>query len=183
MSKSLVKFLDNSLFPASIVILGKIIGILISSKIFNIQWSLKDYANSVFAVSSVVSQHDMIILTSYSDLIMFGIVAGFLAFEVVRALYFHDSHVKPSMVLKLGNLNLLGLIKSSYEIYHSLSAWWLFTALANVLVWVDVLEGNTYLLIGLFCTVVTIVLSALILQDAYAEIEHVKKHPGHYNWN
>src|SRR5258708_33964257 len=110
MSKSLVKFLDNSLFPASIVILGKIIGILISSKIFGISWSLKDYANSVFAVSSVVSQKDMVILTSYSDLIMFGIVAGFLAFEFVRALYFHDSHVNLSMLLKLVHLNLLGLL-------------------------------------------------------------------------
>ena len=183
MSKSLLKLLDKSLFPASVMVLSKFLGILFVIQLFGIPLSIRDYSTNIFASTTVLRPEDIQTVTSYSDLIMYTVMAIFFSVTIFRAFFLHNTHVNPKTVLSLANRNLLNLIKDSYEIYHVSAAWWLFTALANVVIVFDVVANRTYAWIGIAATLFTALLSAIILQDVYKEVTNIKKHPGSYKWN
>ncbi len=182
MSKSLVTLLDNALFPAGIMILSKFLGVVLTIRVLNIPWTLKEYTNSLFSVGAALRAEDIATVTSYSDLVMYMSLAIFFSFSIIQAIYLHNSHVKPTLVLKLSNRNLLNLIKDSYEIYHSSVIWLIFTWIANVLIIVNTVIGRTYPWIAIACTISSVVLTTLILQDVHREIDNIKKHPGQYTW-
>ena len=182
MSKSLVKLVDYSLLPAAIMIIAKFIGIIVTIRLFNLPWSIKEYTNNIFSFSTTVSPNDISTVTSYSDLIMFAAIAIFFTITIVRAVYLHSSHVKPTLVTKLADKNLLNLIQSSYEIYHSSAVWLLFSWITSVLIIINALSGKTYAWIAITAGFASILLTLILLQDVYREIEHIKHNPGEYNW-
>jgi len=182
MSKSLVKLVDLSLLPAAIMIIGKFIGIIITIQLFNLPWSIKEYTNDIFSLTTSVNPTDLQTVTSYSDLIMFSIIALFFTFTIIRAVYLHSTHVKPTLVTQLADKNLLNLIQSSYEIYHSSAVWLLFSWIATILIGINTLAGKTYSWIGIAALVTSILLTVILLGDVYREIEHIKHNPGEYNW-
>lgn len=183
MSKSLLKLLDNSIFPACIMILGKLVGVLFALWFFDIPYSLRDYFSAVYSLRFVVPQENIQTVTSYSDLVMYVIMALFFSLVLIRALFLHSTHVTPSLITKLANSNLLKLVQSSYEIYHTATVWLVFMIIANVLVLINVFRGSTYAWIGVVCTIVSVLLTVILLHDVYREIESIKKKPSSYLLN
>jgi hypothetical protein len=180
MSKSLLKLLDNSIFPACVMILAKLLGVISIIWLLEMPYSVRDYFSNVYSLRVVVHEENLMVLNSYSDLVMYLVLAIFFSVSIIRAIFLHGSHIKPSMVMKLANNNLLGLIQSSYEIYHSAIVWLLFMWVSNVLLVVNVLSGNTYVWIGIISTLISILLTTVLLQDVYKEIENIKQKPGKY---
>lgn len=183
MSKSLLKLLDNSIFPACVMILGKLVGVLIALWAFGIPYSLRDYFSAVYSLRFVVPSADIQTISSYSDLVMYIVVAACFSIVLVRAIFLHSTHVTPSLITKLANNDLLKLVQSSYEIYHSATIWLIFLIISNVLVLVNVFQSSSYAWIGVVCTFATIVLTAILLSDVYREIESIKKKPSNYLLN
>lgn len=184
MSKSFIKIVDASILPASLMILSKALGIYLLTKLLNIPIGLSQYSDNLFSIGGQsLSLDDVRFITSYSDLIMFTVLAIVFSINIFRAIYLHNSHIKPTLVTKLADNNLLNLIKDSYEIYHSATAWLGFTALTNAVILVNVVNGFTYAWIGLLTVTITALLTVLLLQDVHKEIENIKKHPGQYNWS
>lgn len=182
MSKSLISLVDNSLLPAATMIVGKFLGVVFLVEIFNITWSVKEYSSSIFAYTSTLHKEDLLFVTSYSDLVMYIFLAITFTWIVIRAVYFHNTHVKPELASKLVNKNMLDLVRNSYDIYHQAASWLFFTAITNAVILVNVFTGKTYIWIGIITTLYTILLTVLLLQDVYREIENIKKHPGQYTW-
>lgn len=180
MSKSLVKILDYSIFPASVLILAKFLGILLVSNYFSIAWSLRDYTGSIFAISTVLKSEDVIIVTAYSDLFMYIIAALFFSIAVFRTIYLHNTHVSEMTILSLSKLNLMNLIKDSYTVYGMTAGWWIFMVLSNVLIWVNVATDKSYSWIGVITTLASFVLSFVLFLDVYREISLIRKHPSKY---
>ncbi len=184
MSKSFIKIVDASILPASLMILSKAIGIFVLTKILDIPISLTQYSDNLFSIGGQsLSLTDVKFITSYSDLIMYTVLAIIFSLNIFRAIYLHNSHIKPTLVTKLADNNLLNLIKDSYEIYHSATAWLGFTVLANAVILVNVINGVTYLWVGILTVIISALLTVLLLQDVHKEIENIKKHPGQYNWS
>lgn len=182
MSKSLVKLVDNSLLPAAIMIIGKFLGIVITIKIFDLPWSIKEYTNNIFSFTTVVEAGDLSTVTSYSDLIMYFLIALFFTATIIRAVYLHSSHIKPTLVTHLANRNLLTLIQNSYEIYHSAVIWLLFTWIANVLIIVNAFTGKSFGWVAIATSLTSVLLTVVLLQDVYREVENIKHNPGQYQW-
>lgn len=182
MTKTLIRFVDASLFPAAALVAGKFFGIILTLNLFGISWSIKEYTDSFFSFQTAVRAEDLALVTSYSDLFMYLTIAVFFSFSVIRAIFFHSSHVKPSLVIKLANKNLLSLIQTSYKVYNFASVWLVFAWIANILVLVNVFRGASYPWVGILVTLCSVILSILLLEDMYKEIENIKKHPGSYKW-
>jgi hypothetical protein len=182
MSKSLIKLVDNALLPAAVMILGKFLGVVLTIRFFNIPSSIERNVNSIASFSTTLRAEDVQLVTSYSDLIMFSSVALLFIFVIFKAVYFHSSHIKPVLVTRLLNKNLFHLIQNSYEIYHSAVVWLLFSWLASVLTLINVIAGQTYAWIGIAAVFCNIVLTAVLLQDVFREIENIKHNPGRYQW-
>ena len=183
MSKSLLKLLDNSIFPACILILGKLVGVLLTLWYFNIPFSLRDYFSNIYSLRFIVQEESIKSVTSYSDLIMYIVIAVFFSITIIRAVFLHNTHVKPTLVTKLANSNLLRLVQSSYDIYHASTVWLIFLWVANIIVLINVFSGNTMAWVLIFCTISSVLLTAALLQDVFKEIESIKHKPGEYQWS
>lgn len=183
MSKSLIKIVDNSLLPASILILSKFLGIVFIVKISGISWSAKEYSDNLFSVGNSLPLNEVKTVVTYSDLIMFIVMAIFLSFNIFRAVYLHNTHVDPKLVNKLAKTNLLGLIQDSYHIYHQAVSWLIFGIIANAVILTNVFSGTTEIAVGLAATVFTLLITAILIQDVYKELDNMRKHPGKYFWS
>lgn len=175
MSKSLLKVLDLSLFPAALMVVGKFIGLIVVTRIFDIPFTLAQLSQGLISARPEVPAEFVTTASTYSDLIMYVILAIGVVVVVVQATQFHDKHISPKLLLKLSNHNLMSLIKGSYEIYHSAAVWTLFIWVATVIVWINVLAGKTALWMGVVAITSSIIFCIALLQDVYSEIMHSKE--------
>lgn len=182
MSNTLVKIIDNSIFPAALMVFAKFIGVIAVITLFNLPFTVTEYLDGLINPALYLSETNVQLITSYSDLFMYGALAIVMSFNIIRAIFFHSTHIAPKFLIKLASNNLLGIIKSSYEIYTSSSVWLFFLWVNNILIVMNFLTGAVYLWVALAVTISSIVLTALLLNDVYREIEDVKKHPSKYNF-
>lgn len=182
MSESLIKIFDYSILPAALLIAGKLTGVLVALKAWDLPWEFRDYSQSLFEAGTSVRAEDLKLVASVSDVVMYIFVATYFSITVIRAVFFHNTHVKPALVTKLANQSLLKLIQTSYDIYHSGATNLVFLWLATALIAFNVATERTELWIGVVSVVASIILTTLLLQDVYREIENIKHKPGRYEW-
>jgi hypothetical protein len=143
----------------------------LSAALFNIHVDLTAAPASWLTFQNLVSANGILTVSSYSDLFMYlGIAVG-MSVILVQALYLHDSHITPNMINRLAKNNLLSLIRSSFELYHSGVIWLLFLWLANILILINTIRSLTNLWTLLVCTIFTISYSIIFMKDLFAEIE------------
>ncbi len=180
MSKSFIKLLDNALLPASLMLVSKFVGIFFIIRFFNLDWVVQQTPNNFLSFQTVLSAQNVVLVTSYSDLIMFCAIALGFTINLLKAIFLHNSHISPQMLNRLANRNLLSLIKNSYEIYHSASVWLFFLWVAVAIVITNTLNNAIYSWVGLATLLVSILLTIVFFQDVYKEIENARLHPGKY---
>jgi hypothetical protein len=164
------------------MVFAKFIGVFFVSRLISVDISIREYSQSLFSVSSSVSEQDLETITSYSDLIMFSAVAGVFSIILIKAIYLHDSHVKPTLVARLASQNLFDLIKNSYDIYHAAAISLVFLWLSSIITLINALMGYTFVWLPAVTIPAAIVLSTILLFDVYQEIKNIKNKPGSYNW-
>ena len=182
MSKSLIKIIDYAVLPALLMVFGKIFGVFLVSQVLGIKISINEYADSFLSISPLVSENELMAITSYSDLIMYAFVAGIFSIVLIQAVFLHNTHTKPTLVVKLADANMLKLIQNSYDIYHSAFIHLLFLWIVTAVILVNGFLGKTYIWITLITMVASIIFTTILLQDIYKEIENIKSKPGSYNW-
>ncbi len=182
MSKSFLKLVDYAIVPAIAIILGKIVGIAIVSAALGIPVSLREYSESILNAAPYVPLQDLSVVASFSDLIMFAFSAGVFSFSIFQAVYLHDSHIKPTLAVRLINKGLWRLIQNSYEIYHSSFVGLIFLWLATIAIIINAAIGLTYVWVVVIAVVISSLLSLILLQDVYREVENLRKSPGQYSW-
>jgi len=180
MSKSLIKLLDNALLPSALMVVSKFVGIFLIIRLFGLEWSIQETPNNIFSFQTVLSSQDVVLVTSYSDLIMFSILAIGFSVNILKAIFLHNSHISSELLNRLASVNLLTLIKNSYEIYHSASVWLIFMWIAALISLSNALSGSTFGWVGITTLIVSILLTVIFFQDVYKEVEYAKEHPGKY---
>src|SRR5688500_8880146 len=123
MQKSLITILENTLFPSALVIFGKFIGIAIVISYFKLPYTVNNYTSNVLNGTLTISAEHVELIFTYSDVIMFVLIALGFSLHLIRAIFFHDTHLSPKIITQLADLNLLNLIKDTYEIYHKAAVW------------------------------------------------------------
>ncbi|HEC66575.1 MAG TPA: hypothetical protein ENI23_14965 [bacterium] len=175
MSKSLIKLIDSSLLPAAIMILGKVVGIFLTARIFNLEWALQSSSNNFISIRPVFEAADIVTVTTFSDLIMFSFLLVGLSFSLFIALYFRSSNIDPKIVAKLATNNLLNLIKDSFDIYLGGSMWIVFSWIANITIFINVMLNKTQLWVIVLTLVSSIAFTVLLFRDVVKEIEVSRK--------
>lgn len=178
MSKSLIKLIDSSLMPASIIIVGKLISLLISFNIYGIDWSLAEINNPLFTVRPIVPVEYLLQVSTTSDLILYLIMLTGFGVKLFFALFLHDTHIPPKMLAKLAENNLLGLVKSSFEIFHEVTVWVIFLWITQLIIITNTINGNTSAILATVTFIMSLGSSILLLKDVYREISLEKKELG-----
>ncbi len=170
MSKTLVKIVDASLFPAALMVAGKFIGLYLVLNIFNLEWGVENTPNSIVSARPVLLGEDLAFASSYSDLFVILLMLLGFSYYVIKAVFFHSSHIDPRLATRLAINGLFDLVKDSFEIYNKASIWLLFVWLTNVTIIVNTLMGKTYTWVLLFSVTISLLLTIILLRDVAYEI-------------
>lgn len=175
MSKTLLDYLDEILLPSSLMIVSKFVGVFVAILIFGVDWTLKEYSSELFAFGETTTLSDAMTITTYSDLFMFIVMALFFSFSVVRAVFFHTTHISQELLYKLTVNNLNGLVRSSFVIYKSASIWLTFTLISNLIILYNVAQGKSYTWILPITLFFSFSLVIILLTDVAREVKAQRK--------
>ncbi len=178
MSHTLTKLIDIALIPAALLVIGKLVGLMLTINLFDLPWSLKELPGGILSVRPALMPDDVVTASSYSDLIMYLIIAIGFTFVLIQATHFHETHINPRLLIKLSSNNLTGLVKSSYDIYHTATIWLIFIWISCGIIWLNVLTGKTLSWVAIATLVANIIFTTILLQDVYREIETSKRNLG-----
>lgn len=128
-SKILLKLVDFAVVPAFLSSATKIISGLWLLRLLNIPFSF----SKADGLPSIIfeSTADFLRVNALSDLIVLIVLSLILVTLLTRSLFFHDTHLSPTTMVKLFDLKLTKIVGSSFELFGQgliwLSILWLFT--------------------------------------------------------
>src|SRR3989344_6508056 len=126
-SKSIIKLIDEAIIPVLILIVAKMVSLFAVSLAFNLPFEIK--AQGFLNILPVVifkNIADYTVAENYSNLAMLIVASLGTLFVLVRAHFFHASHIHPKLHARLVRLNLESLIAPSYHLYHQAAIWLIF---------------------------------------------------------
>jgi len=172
-SNSLIKLIDEAIIPSLFLIVSKITAIFLASWLLNLDFEIKT-KGLINILPSIYFKNfkDYTIAENYSNLAMFAAVCLGTVLVLIRAHFFHQSHVHPSFQAKLARLNLESLIASSYHLYHQAVIWLLFLWLTAGFLIVSTMLGITNIQITAAALIVALNLSWIFALDIEKEINH-----------
>lgn len=171
-AKSIIKLIDEAIIPALVLILAKMAGLYISIYFLHLAFEVK--ANSfliVLPAINFVSFPDYVKAENYSNLAMFLAVSVGTILVLVRAHFFHESHIHPKLQARLASLNMESLIAESYHLYHQAVIWIIFLWLTVGFLIISTILGLTYPQISIIAFLVAANFSWVFAIDVEREIE------------
>jgi len=172
-AKSIIKLIDEALIPAVTIIVAKMAGMFAASSLLNLEFSIKN-ADLLLALPRVsfASVGDYVVAENISNLAMFVVVALGTLFVLIRAHFFHESHIHPNLHAKLVALNLDRLIAPSYHLYHQAVIWLIFLWLTTGFLLIStIILHITYPLTSAVAFIVAANFSWIFAMDIENEIE------------
>ncbi|MCA9391737.1 hypothetical protein KC614_00845 [candidate division WWE3 bacterium] len=167
-SKILTRLISEALLPAVLLVVAKVIGVLVLVKSFSIAWQLN--TSSLLPDFVLHDKAATVFVNSYSNLIVFVVVIIGLAWVLTKAYHFHDTHIKPSLILQLLSWNLTGLMTSSHEVYNKGVVWISYMWLVVLLIGVHTFLQATYLWVFVFALVASLVATWYFVADVEREV-------------
>lgn len=171
-TKSLIKLIDEAIIPALALIVGKMLGLFLASYFLNLPFEIK--SRGVFWILPSVhftNLADYIAAENYSNLAMFLVAALGTSFVLVRAHFFHESHIHPTLHAKLVYFSLERLIAPSYHLYHQAAIWLIFLWLTVGFLVISTILKITYPQITIVAAIVAANFSWIFAVDVEKEIE------------
>ncbi len=168
----ITKLIDEAVFPAVTLIIGKTFGLLSASLVFNLPFQIEagGILNLLPTIRFLDSQ-SYIIAESYSNLSMFIAAALGTIFVLVRAHFFHESHIKPKLHAKLVSANAQWLIAPSYSLYHQALVWLTYLWLTVAFLVLYALVNISFPQIAIIAFIIAANLSWVFALDIQKEID------------
>lgn len=171
-AKSLIKLIDEAIIPAIALIVGKLLGLLITTYFFQLPFAIK--SRELFGILPSIhftNLSDYVLAENYSNLAMFSIAALGTILVLVRAHFFHESHVHPNLHAKLMSLNLESLIAPTYHLYHQAAIWLIFLWLSVGFLIISTIIQATYPYVAIVAFIIAANFSWIFAIDVEKEIE------------
>ena len=171
-AKSLVKLLDEAIIPALALIVAKMVGLYFVSQIFNLPFTIKSQGFlKLLPTISFKNMADYNLAENYSNIGMLAVVCLGTVYVMIRAHYFHASHIHPRLHARLARLNLESLIAPSYHLYHQSAIWLIFMWLTIGFLTLSAILGTTYPQVAIIGFVIAANLSWIFALDVEKEVE------------
>lgn len=175
MKKTLLKLIEYSILPAVLLFIGKIVGLFVVSSLFSIPIDINTPDRQLLFFATSVSAESIKTISTYSDLFMFTTLSIAMSFVLIQAIYFHDTHISSMTISKLAKYNLLGLIRSSFQLYHAGVVWLGFLWMSLIIVFINYYHSITEFWVLLISLLFCISFSIIFLRDLFLEIGLAKK--------
>ena len=171
-TKSITKLIDEAIIPALALIVAKTLGLFLASSIFKLDFIIEQ--GGIFKILPTVRFLDpqsYVMAENYSNLAMLFVAAFGAILIIVRAHFFHQSHIHPYLHAKLVSLNLESLIAPSYNLYHQAVVWLTYFWLVVAYLIVSSIFGVTFPQISVIAFIIAANFSWVFAIDIQREIE------------
>lgn len=168
LSKVLTRLIDKAIIPALLLLASRIISIILVSKYLGVHFKITT-SGFIFENSS-----DYTIINSYSILIMVFILLIGLLYVMSKSIFFHESHIKPSLTSRLFSLNAQSLIQNSYEIYTQGAVWISYSYLLLIIAGVMAVSNLMYIWVFYVILAITAIVTLFFVLDVEEEVR-IKK--------
>ena len=171
-AKSLIKLIDEAIVPAAALIVGKMLGLLATVYFFNLPFNIEPgQILKILPSVHLANLTDYIMAENYSNLAMFATAATGTVFVLIRAHFFHESHIHPALHAKLLTLNLQSLVAPSYHLYHQAAIWLIFLWLTVAFLLISAFIQVTYPVTAAIAFIIAANFSWVFALDIEKEIE------------
>ena len=173
-SKVLLKLVDQAIAPALVLFASRVISLFVFASIFDAQFTV-DSLGMVFT-----NPADYIKVNSYSLLSMVVIFIIALLHNLLKAYYFHNTHITPSLTAKLFTMKLSSLIHSSMDLYSEGVIWLSYAYLltgVSALMSIYNLAYDWVFYVSLVFTLLATVLFVLDIEKELVESKKIKEEP------
>lgn len=168
LSNILAKLIDKAIVPAVLLIASRLISIILVSKYFGVAFKITNHG---FIVQN---SYDYVKVNSYSILFMTIMLVIGLSYVLIKSIFFHDSHIKPTITAKLFSIKAESLIQNSYEIYTQGAVWMSYAYMLLVVSGIMAIYNLMYKWVFYVITGVALVATLLFVFDIEEEIK-IKK--------
>lgn len=166
MSKLLQKILSAALFPASLTIVSKIVGMMLVNKLFDFNWGIQTQTNGWFSVQVIYENpQNALLCNSYSNLFVILMIALGVGLTLFQGAYLHTSHQNPRVLVKLMKFDFLLWLSESDVIFPRLAVWLMFLWIVSLMAIVQAIQGTMYEWIAMLGFVLSVVATGLGFRD------------------
>ena len=167
-SKLLIKLIDQAIIPAVVLVSTRIVSMALLAMYYEVPFELTR-KGFIFEGKEQYTQ-----INSYSLLIMTAVLAISLAFFLLKAHVFHDTHITPKLTATLFSLRMQGMVQSSMDLYTKGTIWISYAYLMTILTGALALYYFIYAFVFYITLAVTILSSILLITDIENEIKTSK---------
>jgi hypothetical protein len=173
--KSVSALIDEAIWPAVLIVSAKILGVFAVNFFFNSSWMLS--RNAFFGLPAVTyfSLEEFLLTNSLSNALMFVVISLGTSLVIVRAHFFHASHISPQLHARLLRLRLSVLLVETFKIYHQAAIWLAFLWLATILLIFQSIFNLSSPILAIVAFLVTVNFSWFLASDIQREIIINKK--------
>ncbi len=168
-SKILIKLIDESIVPAILLLVTRLVSVVVVARMNNIPFSI---GPSGFVFNS---PQDYLFINSYSTFYMVVIVTIGLLFVLTKSLFFHDSHITPGLSVKLHNYKMRSMIQNSYDLYTQGSIWLSYCYLLMIVTGFMFYFKLIFPWVFYVSVVLSVVTTVLLIIDIEEELHILKK--------
>jgi hypothetical protein len=174
-SKILIKLIDQAIVPAILLLSIRIISVVLISRYLGIETTLYEGG------FGFTNPEDYILVNSYSILSMVIVLFVGLMYVLVKALVFHDTHIRPGTTAKIFSYKMSSLIQTSYDLYTQGSIWISYTYLLTIVAGIMAGFGLMYTSVFYIAFVMAILATVLFIVDIEHELHVVKRKTPDYD--
>lgn len=171
-AKSLTKLIDEAIVPAITLICGKMLGLFLATYFLKLPFTIQNSSFlKILPTIHFANLADYLIAENYSNLAMFGVAAVGTVYVLIRAHFFHESHIHPNLHAKLASRGLEWLVAPSYHLYHQAAIWLIFLWLTVGFLVLSSIQEITNPALAIIALVVTANFSWVLALDVERELE------------
>ena len=167
-SRILLRLVDEAILPAVLVVFTKLASLAIIIYALQLDWRLN--TTSAFPSLELGNHEQLLMVNSLSNLPVLIVISLGLLWILLRAYRLHDTHVTPSLTLKLLSWNLTRLLGTSYEIYNQAIVWLSYLWLVFFLMIIHTVVKLNYPWITVAAFGLNLFLTWLFIDDVEREI-------------
>lgn len=172
LSKSLSRLIDEAILPAVLLVGSKFLSVILIATLSNSAFNFT-FGRFLFLLPSLsFSTFEAYIFSnSYSNLFTYAVLASGCAFILLRAHFFHSSHVTPTLAAKLVRLRLSSLVSDTFTIYHQAFVWFSFIWLFTIFLLIEAFLNILYPWIAIIGFLISLNMSWFLVSDVEEELE------------
>ena len=150
MPKLTLNILKNSILPAALLVVGKLLGLFISINIYGLDMYISNEIKGMYSIQIYsLDANQTLLANSFSNAFMLGLIFLVGMFFLIKYQLEVNAKSDPRTLVRLIQLNLYDIVTKSEIQFVKVFVWVAFMSVASLIVLTSSITATTYSFIGI----------------------------------